>query len=232
MLGDSAPTMVLMAADTIAFVDSGDTSEDTITDSGSGFVTAGFVVGDTITVEGTTSNDGSYVLTGVAAGTLSVATGSLTTEAAVGGTVVAIAAAHGGSMKDELRNGTLTIYSGSQPANADTAYAGTKLCEYTLSSGTFTAGSEDNGLEFGDAASGAIDKASGEVWSGEAVATGTAGWWRFSGNATDAHGASTTLPRIDGTCGGDLSLSTTSFESGQTYTIDQFKITLPYQYGA
>ena len=238
MLGDAAPTVVLMVADTIALVDSGDTSADTITDSASGFVTAGFVVGDEITIGGATnaSNDVTVTLTGVTAGTLTVPTGTFAaSQGAVGSTYLSICAAHGGSMKDELRNGTLSVYSGSQPANADTAYTGTLLCKYTVGSGAFVAGAEANGLEFGDAASGAIDKASGEAWSGAAVATGTAGWFRFSGNATDAHGADTTLPRIDGTCGtsgSDLVLSTTSFESGQTYSIDQFEITLPYQYGA
>lgn len=235
MLGDSAPTVVLYVASTIALVDGG-ASDDTITDSANGFVTAGFVVGDEITIGGATnaSNDVTVTLTGVAAGTLTVPTGTFAAGQTAGANI-SIVAAHGGSMKDELRNGTLTIYSGSQVANADTAYAGTKLIEYTLSSGAFSAGSETNGLEFGDAASGSIDKASGEVWSGAAVATGTAGWFRFSGNATDAHGASTALPRIDGTCGtsgSDLVLTTTSFVSGQTYTIDQFEITLPYQYGA
>jgi hypothetical protein len=237
MLGDSAPTISIIAEDTIALVDSGTTAADTITNSGgTSFVTAGFVVGDTVTVSGATDtdDDGTYVVSAVTATTLTIPTASFTTGQTAG-TVVAVAAARGGSMKDQLRNGTLSIYSGTQPANADTAYAGTLLCTYTISSGAFSAGSETNGLEFGDAASGAIDKASGEVWSGEAAATGTAGWFRFSGNATDAHGASTTLPRIDGTCGtsgSDLVLSTTSFVSGQTYTIDQFEITLPYQYGA
>ena len=236
MLGDAAPTVVLMVADTIALVDSGSTAADTITDSANGFVTAGFVVGDEITIGGATAgaDNVTVTLTGVAAGTLTVPTGTFTTGEIAGATI-SIVAAHGGSMKDELRNGTLSVYSGSQPANADTAYTGTLLCKYTVGSGAFVAGAEANGLEFGDAASGAIDKASGEAWSGAAVATGTAGWFRFSGNATDAHGADTTLPRIDGTCGtsgSDLVLSTTSFESGQTYSIDQFEITLPYQYGA
>lgn len=235
MLGDAAPDMALMVANTIALVDGG-AGDDTITDSGNGFVDAGFVVGDEITIAGATDGDDNVTvtLTGVAAGTLTVPTGTFTTGETAGA-YIAIAAARGGSMKDQLRNGTLSIYSGSQVANADTAASGTLLCKHTLSSGAFTAGSEANGLEFGDAASGAIDKASGEVWSGVAVATGIAGWFRFSGNETDAHGASTTLPRIDGSCGtsgADLNLSTTAFTSGQTYTIDQFKITMPYQYGA
>ena len=69
-----------MRATTIAFVDGG-AGADTITDSGSGFVTANMAVGS-ITVAGSTSNDGTYAVTVVAAGTLTLATGVLTAEAA------------------------------------------------------------------------------------------------------------------------------------------------------
>jgi hypothetical protein len=73
----------------IAFVDS---DPDTITDSGNGFVTAGFTDGMTIIVEGTVSNDGIYLVDTVAAGTLTLTTAmSLTGE--VAGTSFTI---HGG----------------------------------------------------------------------------------------------------------------------------------------
>ena len=66
---------------TIAFVDGGGGS-DTITDSGSGFVTAGFEATDKIRVIGSASNDGDYQLTGASAGTLTMATALLTAETA------------------------------------------------------------------------------------------------------------------------------------------------------
>jgi hypothetical protein len=65
----------------IAFVDGGGGS-DTITDTGSGFVTAGFAATDKIRVIGSASNDGDYQLTNAAAGTLTMATASLTAETA------------------------------------------------------------------------------------------------------------------------------------------------------
>lgn len=69
-----------ITAITIAFVDS---DPDTITDSDSGFVAAGFKVGMAIVVSGSTSNDGTYTLAGVAAGTLTLDAGdSLTGEIA------------------------------------------------------------------------------------------------------------------------------------------------------
>ena len=66
----------------ISFVDSG---PDTITDSGSGFLTAGWdetaSVGDKITVVGTVNNNGTYTIAGVSAGTITLIGGdSLTAE--------------------------------------------------------------------------------------------------------------------------------------------------------
>ena len=219
----------------MAFVDGG-LGEDTITDSGNGFVTAGFSPGDLIYIRGATTsgnNLSGVELTAVAAGTLTVATGTVAAEDFPA--TAHIVACKGGSLKDVFKDGILKIYSGSQPTNADTAASGTLLVSVTLSSGAHVAGAFGNGLEFGAAASGAISKASGATWSGAAVASGTAGWFRLYANATDAGGASTSLPRIDGsvgTSGADLNMSSTTITSGQTYTIDTFTITLPSYYGA
>ena len=65
----------------IAFVDGG-VGSDTITDTGTGFVTAGFASTDKIRVIGSASNDGDYQLTNAAAGTLTMATALLTAETA------------------------------------------------------------------------------------------------------------------------------------------------------
>lgn len=65
----------------------------TITDSDSGFVTAGFEVGQTLIIEGSTSNDGQYLITAVAAGTITCADASFTVEAAIEGTAL-----HGGKL--------------------------------------------------------------------------------------------------------------------------------------
>ena len=54
---------------TIALVDSG---PDTITDSGNGFVTAGFVAGMPITVSGSTASDATYTIATVVAGTITL----------------------------------------------------------------------------------------------------------------------------------------------------------------
>lgn len=44
-----------------------------------------------------------------------------------------------GSLKNGLQNGKIMLYTGSQPATADTAPSGTLLCTYTSNGGTHTA---------------------------------------------------------------------------------------------
>jgi hypothetical protein len=213
--------------------------DDTITRDAGSWITDGFVAGDILKAYGCTTGANDTAITGlrpktIAALTITLDGAVLDTDEALPVTGV-ICAANGGSMKDVMRNGILRIYSGSQPANADTAYSGTMLCEFTVSSGAWVAGAEGNGLEFGDETDGYLEKCDGEVWSGVAAASGTAGWFRFYANATDAGGASTILPRIDGsvgTSGADLNMASTSITLGNTYTIDSFKLTFPYQYGA
>jgi hypothetical protein len=234
MLGKIAEPRAQMIGNGIAFVDS---NPDTVTDTGNGFVTAGFVPGDELHVEGTSNNDTAgtpYTIDTVVAGTLTLASGdALTAEGA--GTYFSLVSCTGGSLKDLLKDGVIRIYSGSQPADADTAVSGTLLLEISVDGGAFVAGAYANGLEFGDATTGFIVKAAGDTWQDNGIANGTAGWFRFVGNAADAGGSSTTLPRVDGsvgTSGADLNMTSTSIVVGSTYTIDTFKLTLPAYYGA
>ena len=74
-------------ATTIAFNENTPDS-DTITDSGNGFLVAGFQAGDQITVSGSASNDGTYTIASVVAGTITLlARNDLATEGA-GATVI------------------------------------------------------------------------------------------------------------------------------------------------
>lgn len=232
LLGLTNPVVNMIAANTIAFVD--DPGGDTITDTGDGFVAAGFKIGDTVYIDGSAANDAvNPVLTGVAVGTLSFAAGTLAASESASN-VIAVASAKGGSLADIMQNGYIMIYSGTQPATADAAYGATALVKITVASGNFTSGTETNGLEFKVSASGEIEKNT-DVWSGVGLAANTAGWFRFYANGTDAGALSTTLPRIDGsvgTSGADLNMSSTTITVASTYTIDSFKLALPYQYGA
>ena len=127
-------------------------------------------------------------------------------------------------------DGVIDIYTGTQPVSADAAISGTLLGRVTLNSGAFAAGSPANGLTFAAAANGAVSKSG--VWSFVGVNNGTAGWFRLKGNALDNDGASTTLPRVDGsiaTSGADLNLSNIAIAIGAPNTCDSFVWTQPAQ---
>jgi hypothetical protein len=219
----------------IAAVDGG-AGVDTLTIA-SGFLAAGFSPGDSILVIGFTGGAaglvGPFLVSAVTDTTISVPTGSLADDAATES--VTIVALVGGSIKDVFKDGVLKIYNGTQPTSPNDGLGGaTCLVEITKASATFTSGAVAAGLEFGPAALGVVSKIANpaDVWSGVNIASGTASWFRFYANATDAGGEDTTYiyPRIDGsvkTSGGELNMSSVSLVAAATTTIDTFAITLP-----
>jgi hypothetical protein len=232
MLGYKARCNALYySAAGIALVDGGG-SNDSITDTGNGL--AIFEPGDMITVKGATdpSDDGSYTILSVAAGTIEIPTGSFTTGQ-VAGSALILGSARGGSVVDQFRNATIKIYTGSQPTSADDAETGSELIQITISSGTFTPGSATNGINLGQVASAVLHKglscadgATEEVWSGVAGASGTAGWFRIYDNDLTT-GASEVKPRLDGsiaTSGSQMNMANTTITSGGTTTIDNVDI--------
>lgn len=107
--------------------------------------------------------------------------------------------------------GTIKIYSGAQPANADTPASGTLLATVTLADPAFAASSSGT-------ATGADPAAV------TASATGTAGWFRV----TDSAGAAV----FDGSVtasgsGGDMQLSSTSLTSGGSVDITSLSYATP-----
>lgn len=76
-----------MSGTTYAFQNNG-ASPDTITDSALGFLDAGFAVGDTIIVAGSASNDGTYVIQAVTAGTITLFPNVALTNEAVGASII------------------------------------------------------------------------------------------------------------------------------------------------
>jgi hypothetical protein len=231
--GVPARHVATITGTTIAAVDGG-ASPDSFTDSANGFVAAGFEPGDSIMVYGFTGGmaaiHGPFTILTVAVGEITVATGLLAADAA--SESVTIVCLTGGSLKDVFKDGILKIYSGSQPTSPDDAYNGALLVSITISSGAFVSGVVTNGIEFGDPASAAIAKRSGDVWSGIVASTGIAAWFRFYANGVDAGGADTgfVYPRIDGTIGvsgAQLNMSSTSLVAGTTITIDSFELSIP-----
>ena len=228
LLGKKAKGLSLMTGTTISFGDgTGTDSRDQILDSGDGL--GDFLVKSKITVAGAAEagNNDTFEILSVADGAIEVPAGSLTTESA--GEQVILAGAEGGSISDLFRNCVVDIYSGPQPSDADSGETGTKLARITLSSGSFSAGTATNGLNFDETASGVLSKEADEVWSGEGLANGTAGWFRMYDNAA-VTGASTTEIRLDGnvaTSGGQFNMSNTSITTGGTTTVDSVQLTMP-----
>lgn len=105
----------------------------------------------------------------------------------------------------------LRLYSGTRPANADTAPAGTLLAELTC------------GTPFAPAASSGVLTANSITQDSSANATGTATWFRLVNSA-----GSTTVMDGDVTAtggGGDLELVTTSVVTGQPVQVTAFNLT-------
>ena len=75
-----------ITASTIAFHEN-TPSADTITDSGNGFVTADFKAGDSITVSGSSSNNGTYTIATVVAGTITLTEADDLADESAGATV-------------------------------------------------------------------------------------------------------------------------------------------------
>jgi len=223
-------------ANTLTFGDGdGDGGNDTINDVSNGLIT--HRPGDKLTVKGSTSNDGTYEILAVSVGIIQVAAGSLSAETADAVTV-GLASCRGGSFNDLFRNGIMRIFSGAQPSTSDDVETGTLLVEIS-NGGTigdpFVSGQPEYGLNFGETAVAAIlAKAPTEGWQGEAVASGTAGYFRFYPNDVDNHtgadGGGETKIRFDGaiaTSGAQLNMSSTTITAGGTTTIDSVAVTLP-----
>lgn len=110
---------------------------------------------------------------------------------------------------DGASPGTIKVYTGSAPANPDTAATGTLLVTFTLANPAFgTAASRVAALN--------------AVAMATAVASGTAGWFRAANSAGVA--------KFDGdvgTSGEELNLSTTVITNGGNVTITSGQITGP-----
>ena len=112
------------------------------------------------------------------------------------------------AMGTELASATLSVYTGSQPADPQATATGTKLVDITLTS-------------FDTAASGVAALNTASPNEGTAVATGTAGWARL---------ISASSRRIDGTVGTsgtDFIINTASITNGGTVTLIEMDITQP-----
>ena len=107
-------------------------------------------------------------------------------------------------------SGVVKIFTGSQPASADTAATGTLLITWTLSDPAF------------GAASGGTASAASMPKSANAVASGTAGYARIE----DSDGNSVADADI-GTTGTPVTVSNTTIVSGSPYSLNSLTLSQP-----
>lgn len=109
----------------------------------------------------------------------------------------------------QLNAGKLEIYTGTRPANPDTALSGnTLLATLTFSATAF--GASSNGTATANA-----------ITSGTAAATGTASWAR----CYKSDGVTAVIDMNVGTSGSDLNLNSVSIQSGGTVSVTSMTVT-------
>jgi hypothetical protein len=116
-------------------------------------------------------------------------------------------------------SGTFNIYSGSQPADANTAI-GAQVLLVTLTFGPTAFG---GAVASGSAGSRIITATANAITPGTAVANGTAAWFRvLKSDATTV-----VFDGSVGTSGCDLNISNTAITIGAVVSISSFTITQP-----
>jgi hypothetical protein len=220
------PKACYIGAD-ISFVDGG-SGNDSITRSVGSWITDGFQVGDWIQVFGATTagNDVLRKILALTATTMEIATASVA-NAEAGAATTAVVSAKGASINDLLKFGFIKIFSGTQPASADSAESGTELVKITDNGGTHSVSTGENGLQFADdATAGVLAKLSTQTWKGSPSNNGTAGWFRYYAQEGTT-GPSSSAVRFDGACGlsgEELNMATLTITIGTDFTINQFEI--------
>jgi hypothetical protein len=115
-------------------------------------------------------------------------------------------------------SGKLRIYSGAQPADANTAASGTLLAEFTLNATAFGASSCA-----GTAPSRAASATANAISDVTASATNTAGYFRI----VKSDGTTAVIDGTVGTSGCDLNLTDISLTTGETVHVTSLTLSMP-----
>lgn len=111
------------------------------------------------------------------------------------------------ALASAIGSSTLNVYTGSQPASADSAATGTLLISFEVGNVGYNSASNGSATLY-------------STVEANAVASGTAGWARFSYNGNIVDGSV-------GTSGTDFIISTTSITNGGVVTLNSATITQP-----
>ena len=115
-----------------------------------------------------------------------------------------------------LNSGTLLVYTGTQPTDANTALSGQTLL-VTL---TFGATAFGTAVASGSAGSKVVTATANAITAGTCVATGTAAWFR----CLKSDAVTVVLDGSVSTAGADLNFSTTAFSTGAVVSVSSFTI--------
>lgn len=127
-----------------------------------------------------------------------------------------------GAVKALLNSGTIKVYSGTQPADCNTAVTSQTL----LATLTFSSTAFGSATASGSAGSKVVTATANSITSDtNAAATGTATWFR----AWESGGTTAVLDGSVGTSGADLNLSTVSIIAGGTVECTGFTLSQPEQ---
>lgn len=133
------------------------------------------------------------------------------------------------NFKTAFNLGFLLLYSGTVPADADSALSGNTLLAQITKDGDGV-----TGLTFATPSGATITKTSAEVWRDTSVVGGTVSFYRLitaaEWTAESSGGpASTTYERVQGTCGtsgADLNFTSIVLTGGAAQDISAFSVTL------
>lgn len=184
------------------------------------------VNGDTVVFTDDGTPSAAEICTGLAALLNGLAGGALTTPA--------------GKIQSANCNGKFTVTNNGTTIDITSAVAGVPIdvssevvngggSKGTGTNVTTTQTADQYGISlepFSDIASGIIEKAVGEVWSGVGLADGTAGYFRYVRD-DDTGVLSLTEPRIQGvvsTSNAPLTIKNINIYAGATVTVDSFRI--------
>jgi hypothetical protein len=131
----------------------------------------------------------------------------------------AAAAAQVAAVGALCNSGTIKVYTGSQPTDANTAVGAQVL----LGTFTFNATAFGTPSPSGSAPSRVSSAAAGSISDISAVASGTAAWFR----AIKSDGTTVVYDGSVGTTGCDLNLTDTSITSGEAMSISSFALSAP-----
>ena len=138
----------------------------------------------------------------------------------------------GKSLGDAMVAGTICLFSGSRPVNADAAEGMNPLCQLTLNSGAFTPGSTTNGINLATSATGGtVQMNTGEIWSGNGNSNaGTSGttatWARWYSNAMTTGGNGVNIDMDVATSGAALTLTNPTIVQGAPTAITTMAVTI------